>query len=167
MELRQSSRKKSRIRIGLQGPSGSGKTMSALLIAYGLCPYWNKIAVIDTESNSADLYSHLGPFNVVNLSEPFTPEKYIEAISLCESKGMEVVIVDSASHEWDGAGGILQVHGNMQGNSFINWAKLTPRHNAFVQAILQSKSHVITTTRTKQDYVLQEKNGKQIPKKSG
>ncbi len=164
MELRKSERRKSRIRLGLQGPSGSGKTMSALLIANGLCPYWNKIAVIDTEYSSSDLYSHLGQFNVVNLSEPFNPEKYCEAIRLCERKGMEVIIVDSSTHMWLE---ILQIHANMPGNSFTNWAKLTPRHNAFVQAILQCKSHVIVTTRSKEDYVLQEKNNKQIPEKVG
>ena len=166
MELRQASRKKSKIRLGLQGPSGSGKTYSSLLIAYGLCKDWSKIAVIDTESNSADLYSHLGPFNVVNLSQPFTPEKYIDAIKLCE-KSMEVIIIDSVSHEWEGIGGVLNIHAGMTGNSFTNWGKLTPRHNAFIQSMLQSKVHVIATIRSKQDYVLNEKNGKVIPEKVG
>lgn len=166
MELRKASRKKSKIRMALQGPSGSGKTYSALLIAYGLCQDWSKIAVIDTESNSADLYSHLGGFNVLNLSQPFTPEKYIEAIRLCE-KSMEVVIIDSVSHEWEGIGGVLSIHAGMSGNSFTNWGKLTPRHNAFIQSILQSGCHVIATIRSKQDYVLNEKNGKLIPEKVG
>ncbi|MBL7722757.1 MAG: AAA family ATPase [Chitinophagaceae bacterium] len=166
MELRKASRKKSKIRMGLQGPSGSGKSYSSLLIAYGLCKDWSKIAVIDTESNSADLYSHLGPFNVLNLSQPFTPEKYIDAIRLCE-KSMEVVIIDSVSHEWEGIGGVLSIHAGMSGNSFTNWGKLTPRHNAFIQSILQSGCHVIATIRSKQDYVLNEKNGKLIPEKVG
>jgi archaellum biogenesis ATPase FlaH len=51
-----------KIKMGLQGPSGSGKTYSALLLAYGLIGNWNKIAVIDTENNSCDLYSHLGDY---------------------------------------------------------------------------------------------------------
>ena len=80
---------------------------------------------------------------------------------------MEVIIIDSCSHEWDGSGGILDIHGNMAGNSFTNWSKLTPRHNAFVQIILQSSSHIIGTIRSKQDYVLQEKNGKMVPEKVG
>ncbi len=80
---------------------------------------------------------------------------------------MEVIIVDSISHEWDGAGGIIDVHSQMTGNSFTIWSKLTPRHNPFVQTILPSQAHVICTIRSKQDYVLSEKNGKQIPEKRG
>lgn len=81
MNLRKSNRSQARIRMALQGPSGSGKTYSALLLAYGMCKDWNRIAVIDTENNSADLYSHLGNYNVLNLSPPFTPEGYVEAIN--------------------------------------------------------------------------------------
>jgi hypothetical protein len=167
MELLQASRKRAKIKMALQGPSGSGKTYSALLLAFGLCNKWSSIAVIDTENHSAELYSHLGNYNVVNIGAPFTPEKYCEAIKLCESSGIEVIIIDSISHEWDGAGGVLDIHGNMAGNSFTNWNKITPRHNSFIQRILQSSSHIIATIRSKQDYVLQEKNGKMVPEKVG
>ncbi len=167
MQLQQASRKRARIKMALQGPSGSGKTMGALLVAFGLCNNWSKIVVIDTENHSAELYAHLGPYNVVNIGSPYNPEKYIAAINLCEQSGMEVIIIDSISHEWEGSGGILDVHSSMAGNSFTNWGKLTPRHNAFIQAILQSKCHIIGTIRSKQDYVLNEKNGKIIPEKVG
>ena len=167
MELHQAKRNKARIKIGLQGPSGSGKTYSALLLAKGLCGDYTKVAVIDTENHSADLYSHLGNYNVLHLEAPFTPERYIEAIQLCEQADMQVVIIDSISHEWEGIGGILEVHSNMVGNSFTNWSKLTPRHNDFIQSILQSPLHIISTIRAKQDYVLSEKNGKMVPEKVG
>lgn len=166
MEIRKAQRKQAKIKLALQGPSGSGKTYSALLLAAGLTNY-SKIAVIDTENHSADLYAHLGDFNVLQLSKPFTPERYITAIETCEQAGMEVIIIDSVSHEWEGSGGILDLHGNMPGNSFTNWAKMTPRHNAFVQKMLESPCHIISTIRTKQDYVLSEKNGKMIPEKVG
>lgn len=167
MELQVAKRKQAKIKLGIQGCSGSGKTMSALFIAYGLCGNWSKVAVIDTENYSASLYAHLGAFKVLNIAAPFTPEKYIEAIRLCESAGIEVIIVDSISHEWEGSGGILDIHGNMQGNSFANWSKVTPRHNSFIQAILQSPAHIIGTIRSKQEYVLSERNGKQVPEKVG
>lgn len=167
MELRIAERKQAKIKLGLQGPSGSGKTYSALLLAFGLCNDWSKIAVIDTENHSADLYSHLGHYNVLNLSEPFTPENYIKAIESCEKAMMQVIIIDSISQEWEGGGGIIESHSKMTGNSFTNWNVITPRHNAFVQKMLQSPCHIIATIRSKQDYVLSERNGKYVPEKVG
>lgn len=164
MQLQQASRKKAKIKLAIQGPSGGGKTYSALLIAYGLCKDWSKIVVVDTENQSADLYAHLGQYFVLNITSPYTPEKYIEALFLCINAGMEVIIIDSISHEWQA---ILDIHSNMTGNSFTNWSKLTPKHNEFVQAILQANVHIIATIRSKQDYVLVEKNGKQVPEKVG
>lgn len=164
MQLQQASKKRAKIKMALQGPSGSGKTYSALLIAYGITNNWSSIAVIDTENHSANLYAHLGKYNVLNIGAPFTPEKFIQAIKLCESAGMKTIIIDSITHEWES---ILDIHSNMTGNSFTNWSKLTPRHHEFLQTILQSPLHIIATIRTKQDYVLQEKNGKQVPEKVG
>lgn len=164
MQLQKAQRKKAKIRMALQGPSGSGKTYSSILLAYGLCGDWSKVAVIDTENHSADLYAHLGDYNVIGLSVPHSPERYIQAIESCEKAGMEVIILDSATHEWEN---LLDTHASMAGNSFMNWAKITPRHNTFVQKILSSSCHIICTVRTKTDYVLNEKNGKQVPEKVG
>lgn len=164
MQLQKASRKNAKIKMALQGPSGSGKTFGALLLAFGLCNDWNKIAVIDTENHSSELYAHLGDYQVLHMEEPFTPERYIEAIQVCEKNKMEVIIIDSISHEWLN---ILESHSKMTGNSYTNWSKLTPRHNAFVQYILQSPVHIIGTIRSKQDYIITEKNGKQVPEKVG
>jgi len=153
MQLQKAQRHQVKLRLGLSGASGFGKTYSALLLAYGITEDWTKIAVIDTENNSASLYSHLGKFNVVSLNEPYSPERYIEAIKLCEKAQMQVIIVDSITHEWQGKGGILQLHEQL-GGRFQDWRLLTPRHTAFIDAILQSKCHVITTTRRKIDYSL-------------
>lgn len=167
MELLKAQRKQAVIKMGLQGPSGSGKTYSALLLAYGLVKDWDKVVVIDSENHSADLYAHLGEYSVVSIRPPFSPEKYIEAITLCEAAGMEVIIIDSISHEWDGAGGIIDIHSGMMGNSFTNWSKVTPLHNSFVNKILQSPAHILATIRSKQDYILSERNGKMVPEKIG
>ena len=164
MKLQTAQRKRAKIKLALQGPSGSGKTYSSLLIANGLCPNWSKIVVIDTENGSADLYAHLGAYNVLSIPAPFSPEKYIQAIELCEKEGMEVIIIDSVTHEWEN---LIDFHSSLQGNSFTNWGKITPRHNAFVQKLLQSQAHIIATIRTKQDYVLNDKNGKMVPEKVG
>ena len=171
-ELKQSERKAAKIRLSLQGPPGSGKSMSALLIAYGLTGDWKKICVVDTERGSANLYSHLGSYYVLTLEEPFTPENYIEAIKLCENSGIECIILDSISHEWSGPGGCLEIHEKVTQamkvpNSFTAWAQVTPRHQAFIESILQSKYHIITTFRSKTEYVLNERNGRNIPQKVG
>jgi hypothetical protein len=151
MKLQKAKRHQVKLRIGLSGPSGFGKTYSALLLAYGMTNDWKKIAIIDTENNSASLYSHLGDFNVLSLEEPFTPERYIKAIKVCEEADISVIIIDSISHEWQSKGGCLEIHEQL-GGRFQDWAKVTPRHNAFVDAIILSKCHIITTTRRKVDY---------------
>lgn len=165
MEIRKSERKKAKIKLALQGSAGSGKTYSSLLIAKGLLGGdFTKTAIIDTENKSADLYAHLGDYNVVSMDPPYSPERYIEAIELCEKEGMEVIIIDSISHCWDY---LLDIHSNMLGNSFTNWGKITPRQNAFINKILRSNAHVISTMRVKQDYVLNQKNGRFVPEKVG
>jgi hypothetical protein len=166
MELRKATRKKAKIRLGLSAVSGGGKTYSALLVAYGLCGDWNKVAIIDSENNSADLYAHLGDFNVLPITAPFSPERYIEAIRSCEKAGMEVIIIDSITHEWDGKGGCLEIVEQL-GGKYQDWAKVTPRHQAFIDAILQSPSHIITTVRRKQDYEMTKVDGRVKVEKGG
>ena len=164
LTLRKSNRKQAKMKLALAGPSGSGKTMSALLIAMGLAQNWNDIAVLDTENGSADLYAHLGEYNIIPLSAPYSPEQYIKAIDLAEKAEMKVLIIDSLSHCWEY---LLEVHSSMSGNTFSNWSKITPRQNALIQRILNSNLHIISTLRTKQDYVLSDKNGRLVPEKVG
>jgi hypothetical protein len=166
MQLRKATRKKAKIRLGLSAVSGAGKTYSAILIAKGLCDDLSKVAIIDTENGSADLYAHLGEFNVLPLTPPFTPERYIEAIKSCEKAGMEVIIIDSITHEWDGKGGCLEIVESL-GGKYQDWAKVTPRHQSFIEAILYSPSHIITTVRRKQDYEMTKDNNGKIKVEKG
>jgi hypothetical protein len=167
MQLQQTQRHNVKLRLGISGASGFGKTYSALQLAYGMTQDWSKIAVIDTENSSASLYSDLGNFNVLNLSTPFSPERYIEAIAICEKAHMEVIIIDSITHEWQGEGGCLQIHEQL-GGRFQDWARVKPRHQQFIDKILQSKCHIITSTRRKTDYSLDVgSNGKSKVVKHG
>ena len=101
------------------------------------------------------------------VAAPFSPEKYIEAIKTCEKAGMEVLIIDSITHEWDGKGGCLEIVESL-GGKYQDWGKVTPRHQSFIDAIIQSSCHVITTVRRKQDYeVIKDGNGKIKVEKSG
>lgn len=161
MQLRKAERKQAKLRIGLSAPSGAGKTYSALKLARGLADSWDKIAIIDTENGSAELYSDLGTYNVLTLEAPFSPERYIEAIQACEKAGMQVIILDSATHEWDGKGGLLETNEllaqtKFKGNTWAAWSVTTPKHRKFIEAITTSPCHIITTVRSKTDTIQTE-----------
>ena len=164
MQLKKAERKQVRIKMAIQGVSGSGKTYSALLLAFGLTNNWSKIGVIDSENSSASLYAHLGDFNIISVSYPFSPEKYIQAVEICVREGMEVIVIDSISHCWEN---LLEYHASLQGNSFANWGKVNPRYNGFMQCILSCNAHVISTIRAKSEYVISDKDGKKVPEKIG
>jgi len=154
-----------KVKIALMGPSGSGKTYSALRLAGGCGA---KTLLVNTEADRGYLYAGKFDYDIVDLTAPYTPEKYIEIIDYAEKEGYDTLIIDSGTHEWSGRGGLLEVHGNMPGNSYTNWAKITPRHNAFVDKILYSKVNIIVCLRGKDVYVMAEnERGKQTPKKEG
>jgi hypothetical protein len=169
MQLKKASRKQVKIKMNISGPSGSGKTMSALLLAYGIAGDWEKIAVIDTENESASLYSHLGSFYTIALRPPFTPESYIEAIKACESGGIQVCIIDSSTHEWQQLveENDLLANARFRGNTWSAWSVSGKRHDAFLNTLLQSQMHIITCTRSKMETVLTDNNGKKEVKKVG
>jgi len=159
MELTKAVRKKSKIRINISAPSGAGKTMSALLLAKGIVGSWDKIAVIDSENGSASLYSHLGDFFTIELTPPFSPERYIQAIKTCIDANIECIIVDSTSPEWAGIGGCLEINDKLaaakyRGNSWSAWSDTNPRHDAFVATLINCNAHVICCTRSKMETVM-------------
>lgn len=168
MQIRKAERRKAKLRLGIAAPSGAGKTYSALLLAFGI---GGKVGLIDTEHGSGDLYAHLGDYDVISVSAPYTVPKYREAIKAFEDAGYSTIIIDSLSHAWAGDGGLLDKQGKMADrgtNSFAAWRTITPEHNALVDSMLQSPCHIIATMRAKQEYVLETNDkGKQQPKKVG
>jgi len=168
MQIVKAVRSKAKLRLGIAAPSGAGKTYSALLLGFGL---GGKVGIIDTENGSANLYAHLGEYDIITLSSPYTIASYREAIKALETAGYTTIIIDSLSHAWAGEGGLLDKQGKIAdggGNSFAAWRKITPEHNALVEAMLQSPCHIIATMRSKQEYVLEtDSRGKSVPKKVG
>lgn len=154
-------------KIELFGPSNSGKSYTALLLARGMVGPTGKIAVINTEANRGEIYATEFDYDILNLEAPYSPERYVEAMQAAVDAGYDVLIVDSASHEWDGEGGILEQN-NKMGGKWSNWAKLTPRHNLFVNWFVDSKIPVIMTMRGKDEYLVSENDrGKQTIEKVG
>jgi len=169
--FKQATRKQEKARVAIDGPAGSGKTYTSLLAATVLAN-GGKIAVIDTERGSASLYADEFQFDTLELQN-FNPQNYINAIDAAEEAGYSVIVIDSLSHAWEGAGGILDMHDaatkrQKTENSYTAWKDVTPVHREFIDRILQSKAHVIVTMRSKMEYS-QEKdgNGKTVIRKIG
>ena len=161
--IRKAQRSKAKARVAVAGPSGAGKTYSALLMAFGIVGPGGKVILLDSEKRSGDLYAHLGDYEVIELDAPYSPDKYIDAIKFAESFKPDCIIVDSLTHAWAGEGGILDIQGRIaasgKGNSYTAWRTVTPKHNQLVEAILESKCHMICTVRSKTAYVQQMGTG--------
>lgn len=166
LNIQPAKRYQKKAKIALIGPSGSGKTMTALRLGAGLQGKGGKMLLLDTERSSATLYADVTPFDHADLPDA-TYETFMDAIDLAARAGYEVLIIDSASHAWES---FLEEH-DMESartrNSFTAWAKITPKYNALINKIVSYPGHCIVTMRAKMDYVLEEKNGKQSPKKVG
>ena len=155
MAFRKAQRTKAKLRLAITGPAGSGKTYSALLLAFGL---GGKIAMIDTENGSGDLYCDLGDYDICSLSAPYDPRKYIQYIHEAEQAGYDILIIDSLSHAWSGEGGVLDLQGraaanSKSGNTYTAWRQVTPLQNRLVDTILASPCHIISTMRSKTEYI--------------
>lgn len=179
IEFKKAKRSQARMKIAIGGASGSGKTLSSLLMAFGQVKAehpeysdeqcWDKICIIDTENQSGSLYVNFsigsyrtGEYNTILIEPPFEHTKYIDSIKVAEQYGMDVIIIDSLSHAWSGEGGALDKQGKIAertGNSYTAWRNITPEQNRLMDAMLQSKCHIIADIRAKTDYV-QEKNDK-------
>lgn len=161
-----------KLRLAIAGPAGSGKTYTALVFAQTLAN-GGKVAVVDTEHGSASKYADLFQFDVLNMTPPFHPDRFIEAIREAEKDGYAVIVLDSLSHEWMGTGGILDVIDKIAArsnskNTFAAWKEGTPLQNKLTDTIIGCGLHVIATMRTKQDYVVEaDERGKMTPKKIG
>lgn len=155
------------IKLAITGPSGAGKTFSALRLARGLTDN-GRIAFIDTENESASLYAGEFDFDVTNIEAPYTIDKLVNATKYALKQDYDVLVIDSASHFWDG---VLEYKNSLDkrgGNSFVNWNTANEHYKLMLRAILFSKIHVIVCMRSKMEYILQENDkGKQVPKKVG
>lgn len=171
-------------RIILEGPSGSGKTWTALELGAAL---GGKVLLGDTEKDSALRYANDFEFDHCPIPAPpdhplakyltdFSVESYLNLLHFATEQGYSTIIIDSASHEWIGRGGILdQVdrlsNASASKNSFAVWGKMTPKHNEWIEGMLAAPMNIIATLRTKTEYILQqeERNGKliSVPKKVG
>jgi len=171
-------RTKSRLRMAIAGPSGSGKSFTAMRMATAVAGAGGRICVVASEPGAMEKYADLSPdgipwkFDVCTLDD-YSPTKYREAIIAAGREGYTVCIIDSMSHEWEGAGGALELVDQKaakgRGNKFTEgWGEVTPMHRSLFEAIVRSPCHIIATVRTKTDYAMEtDERGKTKPVKVG
>lgn len=170
MAFKTATKKQARARIGLEGPAGSGKTYTGLMLATAL---GTRVGVLDSEHGSASKYSGIFKFDVDEDFESYAIETYIAKIKAAAAAGYDALLIDSLSHAWAGKGGALEQvdrlgAANPKGNKFTSgWSHVTPLQTRMIEEILAYPGHVIVTMRTKTEYVLEDRGGKQVPKKVG
>lgn len=157
-----------RARVALVGPPGSGKTYTALKLATAFAD-GARPAVIDTERGSASKYADEFTFDALNLTD-FHPQALINALGVAANNGYTALIIDSLSHFWSGASGMLeQADARAKGNnSFSGWKEVRPLERQMIDAILDYPGHVVVAMRSKVAYEIQTNDrGKKEPVKLG
>lgn len=161
-QVQKAVREKIYVKIALMSPSGGGKTYSSLRLATGMAKEIErqtgrkaKILMGNTEQARGRYYANEFEYDIVDIDPPHNPEKYVEFIEFAASSGYDIVIIDSASHEWEGKGGCLELQ-QQAGGTYQAWGKVSPRHNKFIEAITSSPIHIIATMRGKDQYEMEK-----------
>lgn len=173
-QIKKAKREKIYCKIALMAPSGGGKTYSALRLATGMAQEIEretgkkaKILMGNTEQKRGYYYADEFDYDIVDIEAPHNPEKYVDFINFAVEQGYDILIIDSTSHEWEGRGGCLELH-QQAGGQYQSWAKVTPRHNKFIEAIADSPIHLIATMRGKDQYEMsKDDRGKATVQKLG
>lgn len=157
LNIRPAVREGARVVIGLSGVSGSGKTYTALQLAWGLAKGdASKVGLLDTENKRGSLYSdilvnskkEIQQFMIGDLYPPFSPQRYATAIKEFQEAGVEVLVVDSGSHEWEGEGGCEDIADD--GGKVANWKKAKREHKRFMNVLLSCDMHIIVCLRARE-----------------
>lgn len=178
--IRRAVRANARLVIAFAGLSGSGKTRTAIEFAYGLAGYdASAVGFLDLENKRGSLYADCldnhpkNPkkerFWIADLQPPFSPARLSSAIKEYQEHGVKVLVIDSASHEWEGEGGATQIaEDNATANGKKkNWAKAKGEHKRFINTMLQCDMHVIVCLRAREKTEEKLVNGKVVVNQLG
>ncbi len=140
--------------IDLYSESGCGKTYSSLLLARGFVGPSGKIILVDSESGRGSLYADVlpGGYEVIELNPPFSPARYIEAVEAVERSGAAIGVIDSASHEWEGEGGVCDMAAQIEarsGKGLHTWNRPKMEHGLFVRRLQRSTIPWVVCLRAK------------------
>lgn len=173
IQIRKAKREGARLVIGISGISGSGKTRSAIEVAYGMANYNpEKIGFLDTENKRGSLYAEVlrehathptdVEFFIGDLEPPFTPQRYAEAILEFQKAGVEILVIDSVSHEYEGTGGVLEMREPLPGKQGKRDNLAKSEHKKFMNTMLQCNMHIIACVRAREKVELKQEGGKTI-----
>ena len=142
------------------------------MLAFGLANYDAiKVGFIDTENKRGSLYANdlidpvtgeVQQFWIGDLEPPFTPQRYSDAILEFQKSGVEVLVIDSVTHEYEGTGGLLEMREPLPGQrgKRDNYAKA--EHKKFMNTLLQSNMHVICCVRSREKTKVESIDGKTV-----
>ncbi len=150
-------RRGTKLLVGLTGFSGSGKTVSAIRLGRGIVGKDGCLALLDTESGRGSMYAGDVPepgappmiYDVDDLEAPFEPKRYIEKIQAARKHGADCLIIDSASHSWEGIGGVLDMADASKVGGLQKWNKPKTESRKLSNEILHCGMHVIVNMRGK------------------
>lgn len=173
VNIRPAERKGARLVIGIAGISGSGKTRTAIEFAYGLANFdASKVGFLDTENRRGSLYADVlrshpthptdVPFWIADLEPPFTPARYADAILQFQAHGVEVLVIDSVSHEYEGTGGVLEIREPLPGQKGKRDNVAKEAHKKMMNTLLQSAMHVIPCIRAREKVIIEKKGGETV-----
>ena len=169
-------RRSTPVTAAIVGKSGTGKTYSALLLARGMAGDSGKICLIDTEGGRSSMYADdpdIGGFFSQDLEPPYSSERYLEKVQEALNFGADVIIIDSASHEHEGEGGMLwqadkartdyeaRNPGKRAGANI--WVGPKTSHNRFVRFAVGCKAHIIFCLRQKETIDMESLKNKNKP----
>ena len=169
VQIRKAEREGSKLFFVFSAWTGKGKTFTAVQFGYGLAGYdASKLGLLDAENKRGSLLADIlerstrptkDRFLIGDLYAPFSPARYAGAIDDFQAAGVEVLIIDSATHEWEGIGGCQDIA--EEGSPKIpRWDLAKREHKKFMNKLLQSDMHVICCVRAREKTVPQKKGGK-------
>ncbi|MBP2290763.1 AAA family ATPase [Azospirillum rugosum] len=153
IDIKPARREGSHVLVSFTGPSGSGKTMTAIKVARGLIGLQGRLGFLDTETGRGRLYSDLTAYDYGELTPPFSPTRFIGAIDDFEAHGVDALILDSASHEWEGVGGVQEMAEATGKQGLLKWQQPKAAHKRFVNRLLTSRMHIFICLRAREKMI--------------
>lgn len=151
--------------VGLYSESGCGKTFSSLMLARGFVGPEGRIAMIETESGRGEAYAdpqeypEVAPYDVAPIRDDFSPQAYFDAIKAAEAANYDALIIDSASHEWEATGGVLDQAASNQAKGMkgvLVWQQPKIAHQRFFMLPLMQTSIPLVIVNLRARYPMEQ-----------